>query len=667
LERRTFDGLEERRGLIKRRLRLLVTVVGLSMVFPPLFSHFCPHTAFVIASDSMMPTLKPGDILITRPVDGEILNGTIVVFESPLGGFEAHRIVGRVATERGVYYMTRGDANKQEDSFLIPEGNVLGASYLVVPDVGMYFLVPREIALVATLGLIGTYVFLTFRKGKEVTIQNSTLGQRINKKIRVLKNACVIVNVMLLSSIPYAQSSLSLIYPADTKTVSVATPKIVLENGIEGSSMTGDQGNTATVSVATPVWLAGWTYRKSHVVNPSSGAGTNYQIRIKVNYGGGTDGGEDVYLNGKCRIDFGDIRFAKSDGATLLDYWMETKIDGSYAVFWVEISDDLDASPVAIYIYYGKSDATRISNGTNTFVYFDDFNGSLSQWTVISGTWSTEGGVLKATAGTGRLGLYITGSSLSNAAVDAKITVPVSSADAHSLGTYYRGDGTLSYTNAFFRFYWHLANNRWELKTGSTFVGTNTSLSPEGATKRISSRFYGASHNMYVEDSLVINVASSLGTSPGKVGVNVYNIIANNYLDDFRVRKYVNPEPSHGSWGGEEASYESYDYVLKVSNQGINVWSIFLTESSDSNIARLSNLTIWFHDGSGISKQIQVIDGSYTQTSGGAYSLPPGGTVYIAIAAGATSSDASSIVARLRAMLLSSGVSEELTITFNVN
>jgi len=109
---------------------------------------------------------------------------------------------------------------------------------------------------------------------------------------------------------------------------------------------------------ANPDWLTGWQYRKSHVINSASGAGTNYQVRIKVHYGSGTDSGEDVYLNSHCRTDFGDVRFTDDDGATELDYWMEEKVDSDYAVFWVEVADDLSSSSATIYVYYGKSDAT---------------------------------------------------------------------------------------------------------------------------------------------------------------------------------------------------------------------------------------------------------------------------------------------------------------------
>lgn len=139
-------------------------------------------------------------------------------------------------------------------------------------------------------------------------------------------------------------------------------------------------------------WKTGWSYRKYHVINSASGAGTNYQKRIKVHYGSGTDSGEDVYLNSHSRTDFGDIRFTKDDGTTELDYWRQEKVDSDYAIFWVEISDNLDSSDVIIYIYYGKSDATYPSlasekaHGEATFLFFDDFKST----TLDSNKWTNQ-------------------------------------------------------------------------------------------------------------------------------------------------------------------------------------------------------------------------------------------------------------------------------------
>jgi len=144
-------------------------------------------------------------------------------------------------------------------------------------------------------------------------------------------------------------------------------------------------------------WLTGWLYRKSHVLNAASGAGTGYQVKIVVHYGAGADSGEDVYLNGKCRSDFGDVRLTDDDETTLLAYCIEEKVDGDHATVWVKVNDDLGSNRT-IYVYYGKADATSVEDGDATFLRWDDFNDgvvSTDRWDILgTGTITESGGVV---------------------------------------------------------------------------------------------------------------------------------------------------------------------------------------------------------------------------------------------------------------------------------
>ena len=127
-------------------------------------------------------------------------------------------------------------------------------------------------------------------------------------------------------------------------------------------------------------WLAGWKYRKSHVIEPASGAGTDYQIRIIVHYGSGTDSGEHVYLNGKCRSDFGDVRFTSDDGVTLLDYWIEELEDGVnkwFASNGVRQPFNHIDYPPAIY-YNGKT--YIVWQGTDLDPYITYYDHSAKKW-----------------------------------------------------------------------------------------------------------------------------------------------------------------------------------------------------------------------------------------------------------------------------------------------
>jgi hypothetical protein len=121
-------------------------------------------------------------------------------------------------------------------------------------------------------------------------------------------------------------------------------------------------------------WLIGWTYRKSVTLSRSSGAVTNYPMKVLVGENSGASGC-DVHCNGHGLSSFNDLRFTKSDGTTLLDYWIES-ISGTtpnrLAIVWVEF-DSIGTSATTFYLYYGNSGASAVSNGVNTFSVFDDY------------------------------------------------------------------------------------------------------------------------------------------------------------------------------------------------------------------------------------------------------------------------------------------------------
>ena len=104
-------------------------------------------------------------------------------------------------------------------------------------------------------------------------------------------------------------------------------------------------------------WLSGdWQYRKGHAICSAAGAGTNYQMRVVVHSGSGTDDGKNVYLNGHSANWPNDIRFTDDDGSTELDYWMADS-DASMATFWVKVADDLGTADRTMWIYYGNGGA----------------------------------------------------------------------------------------------------------------------------------------------------------------------------------------------------------------------------------------------------------------------------------------------------------------------
>ncbi len=86
----------------------------------------------------------------------------------------------------------------------------------------------------------------------------------------------------------------------------------------------------------------------------------------------------------------------------------------------------------------------------------------------------------------------------------------------------------------------------------------------------------------------------------------------------------------------------TFDYVLRVNNTETDSWQIRLKKYSDSNINRLQNCTIYFHNSSdGTSRQIYIEDGSYTNQTGPWYDLGDSETIYIVMTVEATNTGTS--------------------------
>jgi len=330
-------------------------------------------------------------------------------------------------------------------------------------------------------------------------------------------------------------------------------------------------------------WLTGWQYRKSHeIIGSTAGAQTDYQIRIKVNFGSGTDSGENVYLNGKCKADFGDIRFTADDGETLLSYWMEEKVDGNYAIFWVKVPS-IPASPntVIIYIYYGNAGAMTTSDGNATFLFFDEFN------TLDTNKWDTYGSVSVSNSL-----LVLTGNGSYRAKVMSKT---FQSTENSKMRLKAKAGSTtesavlavLQHDKQWGSTYNRPSNGFWHETFGIDFniyKAVNTTVTK---LTNISYNFFpdtnfhtlmfaksGSYLKGWADDVLKTSVTDTTTFTQKYIAIASREIAHTTYVDWVFVAKYVEPEPSHGAWGSEEAviigtiHVVSQDYPLILVKKG---------------------------------------------------------------------------------------------------
>jgi len=371
----------------------------------------------------------------------------------------------------------------------------------------------------------------------------------------------------------------------------------------------------AGASVVYDPWLNGFPYRKSHVINHAAGAGTNYQVQIAVHYVSGTDSAGDVYLNSKCRTDFGDVRFTGSDGKTPLDYWLTSKVDGEKAVFWVKVADDLSSVDRTIYVYYGKSDATTTSlDSREDFTTYTevDPNSHISKtaYHVDFQDNRNETAYLYKDYGAGNFADFTHLLDIKNAA-EAGSRQGQCYVLANDIG-----EGRWMWTSgktAMGLYIWDNASNRrlflFEWYNGAEYDSSNFNAVVDAwyYLKVVKS---GASLNCYVySDSARTNLLATLSLNLQGSWTFRYIYAAQTwnsgngyqgrmYTDNLFLRKYVSPEPAHSGWGSEDVLVTQ---AGSAANWSWKVPAVDGTEKVRSGSAANWSWVTFQNDGTGIT------------------------------------------------------------------
>ncbi|MGZ4697335.1 MAG: signal peptidase I [Oryzihumus sp.] len=111
------------------------TVLGLGLL------QHSGRQLLIVTSGSMVPTFSPGDVVIIEqhPV-AQLRAGMVITFQAPgsTGELTSHRIRSVEHLPEGVFFRTKGDANRAPDPNLAPAANVRGVMTGTVPYVGRW-------------------------------------------------------------------------------------------------------------------------------------------------------------------------------------------------------------------------------------------------------------------------------------------------------------------------------------------------------------------------------------------------------------------------------------------------------------------------------------------------------------------------------------------------
>jgi len=134
------------------------------LIFPFVLYH--GNDIMVVTSDSMIPTLKPNDLLIVqRTVIDKIIVGDIIVFDSHVEdiGVVAHRAIEKFDDNGRTAINTQGDNVNEADTWTVHDEDLIGKVTEHISFVGILLIEPVRYTLVAVIIITAISLF------KEIT------------------------------------------------------------------------------------------------------------------------------------------------------------------------------------------------------------------------------------------------------------------------------------------------------------------------------------------------------------------------------------------------------------------------------------------------------------------------------------------------------------------
>ncbi len=124
----------------------------------------------VVSSESMIPTLNVGDIILVRGIDPrDVTVDTIIIFHSPNDWDMpiVHRVVAVENAGSSVFFRTKGDHNPVPDSWIVPDQNLMGVYVGKIPYVGIISLELRgPIGVTLIVLLVALIVAIEYNESK---------------------------------------------------------------------------------------------------------------------------------------------------------------------------------------------------------------------------------------------------------------------------------------------------------------------------------------------------------------------------------------------------------------------------------------------------------------------------------------------------------------------
>ena len=142
-----------------------ITMIIQSILYPNKTPSVLGLKTYIIASGSMEPTLKVGDIVLIKEISSTNLKENDIISFQKDNTIITHRIHKILKLDEKVKFQTKGDHNQSIDSDLVEESNIEGKMIIKIPYIGkiLVFLVRKEVMAIV---IVCYYSYLILKKRK---------------------------------------------------------------------------------------------------------------------------------------------------------------------------------------------------------------------------------------------------------------------------------------------------------------------------------------------------------------------------------------------------------------------------------------------------------------------------------------------------------------------
>ena len=143
----------------------LILLCVIAFCLPMTVARFKGHLVYNVVSGSMEPAIPVGSVIFVEPVEPEtIQEGEVIAFRSR-GNVISHRVVSNYVVSGE--FVTKGDANREEDMNPVKYGELVGKVFLHYPVIGhVLFLYTSNVGKLYMLGFAACGAMLNILAGR---------------------------------------------------------------------------------------------------------------------------------------------------------------------------------------------------------------------------------------------------------------------------------------------------------------------------------------------------------------------------------------------------------------------------------------------------------------------------------------------------------------------